>query len=331
MNFSLIICTYQRAASLIRLMDSVLMQRSYPNEVLVIDGSSDYSTRDMLDAKKYPGLCYYKVTENNRGLTKQRNFGLEKVSPETEIVCFLDDDIVLDPCYFENLLETYQSRPNAVGVGGSIVSENTWRLAKNEIPDFSEYMMEGYIRKLGSRNVLRKKLGLLSEERPGIMPRFSHGFSIGFLPPTGKTYAVEFFMGGVASYRISLFKKIKFSEYFIGYGLYEDMDFCLRASKIGQLYVNTAAKCEHLHEEAGRPDRFKYGKMVVQNGWIVWKEKYPNPDVESILKWNTITLLLAIIRIKNAFGDNEKGALQDAMGRFAAWFKLGIRKPVKID
>ena len=332
MNFSLIICTYQRAASLMRLMDSVLMQRSYPNEVLVIDGSNDYNTRDMLNAKKYPSLSYHKVAENNRGLTKQRNFGLNQVSAETEIVCFLDDDIVLDPHYFENLLETYHSHPKAVGVGGSIVSESTWRkLLKNEIPNFSDYSRDGYLRKLGSRNVFRKRLGLLSDEDPGIMPRFSHGFSIGFLPPTGKIYPVEFFMGGVASYRKELFKKIKFSEYFIGYGLYEDMDFCLRASRIGQLYVNTAARCEHLHEEAGRPDSFKYGKMVVENGWVVWKEKYPHPGFKAILKWNAITLLLAGIRIKNGVIDRESGALHDALGRFSAWFKLGFSKPVKTD
>ena len=273
MNFSLIICTYRRAASLKRLMDSVLLQTSYPMSVIVVDSSSDEITREMLGNNKYPNLKYYKVTEKDKGLTRQRNFGLARLNPETDIVCFLDDDIVLKPEYFEHLIKTYNAYPKAVGVGGSIITKNTWRkLSSNETPNYDDYVRENYIRKLGSRNVLRKRLGLLSNENPGIMPRFSHGFSIGFLPPSDKIYPVEFFMGGVASYRSEIFEKIKFSEYFIGYGLYEDMDFCLRASKIGQLYVNTAAKCEHLHEEAGRPDRFKYGRMVVENGWVVWKE-----------------------------------------------------------
>jgi hypothetical protein len=109
------------------------------------------------------------------------------------------------------------------------------------------------------------------------------------------------------------------------------MDFCLRASRIGPLFINTAAKCEHLHEEAGRPDHYKYGKMVVENGWVVWKEKYPNPEFKAILKWNAITLLLAGIRIKNGVIDRERGALHDALGRFTAWFKLGFSKPVKTD
>src|SRR5690606_18527823 len=124
---------------------------------------------------------------------------------------------------------------------------------------------DGWVRKLGERNNLRKRLGLLSDMPPGYMPESSNGFSIGFLPPSGKVYPVEFFMGGVASYKKSLFKKIKFSAYFEGYGLYEDMDFCLRASQVGQLYVNTAAQLYHYHEEEGRPNKFQYGKMVVRN------------------------------------------------------------------
>ena len=313
-------------------MDSVLLQTSYPMSVIVVDSSSDEVTREMLKNQKFPNLSYYKVKEKDKGLTRQRNFGLARVSPETDVVCFLDDDIVLDPDYFEHLLKTYHTYPGALGVGGSIITKNTWRkLSNNETPIYDDYVRENYIRKLGSRNVLRKRLGLLSNENPGIMPRFSHGFSIGFLPPSDKIYPVEFFMGGVASYKREIFKKIKFSEYFIGYGLYEDMDFCLRASKIGELYVNTAAKCEHLHEEAGRPDRFKYGKMVVENGWVVWKEKHQNPGFEAVLKWNAITLLLAGIRIKNAVIDKEKGALKDALGRFSAWFMLGFKKPVKPD
>jgi len=332
MNFSLIICTYLRPASLKRLMDSVLLQTFYPNTVIVVDGSTDELTREILGNKKYPNLKYYKVKETDRGLTRQRNFGIARLTPETDIVCFLDDDIVLEIDYFEKLIQTYRTYPQAMGVGGSIVSKDTWRKhKKDETPHFGQYAMEGFVRDLGARNVLRKRLGLLSDENPGIMPGFSHGFSIGFLPPSGKIYPVEFFMGGVASYKTGLFEKIQFSEYFIGYGLYEDMDFCLKASKIGQLYVNTAARCEHLHEEAGRPDKFKYGKMVVENGWVVWKEKYQDPDFKSVIKWNAITLLLAGIRIKNGILDKEKDAFNDALGRFAAWLKLGFKKPVKTD
>src|SRR5690606_29931927 len=142
--------------------------------------------------------------------------------------------------------------------------------------------------KLGSRNLLRKKIGLLSNQPPGVMPEFSNGLSISFLPPSGKIYPVEFFMGGVSSYRKKLFEKINFSKYFEGYGLYEDMDFCLRASEIGQLYVNTGAHLFHYHEAGGRPNQFQYGKMVLRNGWYVWRIKYPKPNSVAVMKWHSI-------------------------------------------
>ena len=44
-----------------------------------------------------------------------------------------------------------------------------------------EFEYDGWKRKLGSRNFLRKKLNLLSDCAPGIMPEFSNGFSISFL------------------------------------------------------------------------------------------------------------------------------------------------------
>mgnify|MGYP000720838582 CR=1 FL=1 len=188
--------------------------------------------------------------------------------------------------------------------------------------------MNGFKRKLGSRNVLRKKLGLLSDRPPGFMPDFSNGFSTGFLPPSGKIYPVEYFMGGVASYRKKLFEKIRFSPYFEGYGLYEDMDFCLRASKIGQLYVNTAAQLHHLHEEAGRPNKFNYGKMVVRNGWFVWRVKNPNPSLNVKLKWHAITLLLMTIRFTNTFTTSKrKEAFTEALGRKMGWLSLFFNEP----
>ena len=328
MKFSLIVCTYCRANSLKRLLESVNNQTLYPDEIIIVDGSENNETESMLSVFKYKNLNYFKAEKDNRGLTKQRNFGITNSSLDSEILCFLDDDIVLKSDYFEKLIFTFTKYPKAIGVGGSIINEDVWKQESIDInKKFGEYYYKGWGRSLGSRNVLRKRLGLLSNRPPGIMPDFSNGFSTGFYPPNGEIHQVEYFMGGVSAYRKELFAHIKFSEYYIGYGLYEDMDFCLRASKLGQLYLNTSAQVFHLHEESGRPDTYKYGRMVVENGWVVWKLKNPSPKLIDIYKWNLIVILLAIIRLKNSFFDNEKGAFKDALGRFVAWVKLGFKKP----
>jgi hypothetical protein len=55
--------------------------------------------------------------------------------------------------------------------------------------------------------------------------------------------------------------------------LYEDADFCFEGIKNGKLYLNTAAQLHHYHDVQGRPNQYQYGKMVVRNGWYVWRVK----------------------------------------------------------
>lgn len=329
MKFSLIICTYMRPKALLSLLESVNTQLLFPDEILIIDGSTDTKTQDVLNKKNYKNLIYYKVDAQNRGLTKQRNFGIFNVSNTMDVVCFLDDDIILTKTYFKNLIATYKEYPNAGGVGGYILNEVNWRELKSaEKITSKEYEIDGYVRNLGSRNVIRKKLGLLPDQPPCFMPEYSNGFSVGNLPPSDKTYEAEYFMGGVSSFKKEVVLNIKFSEYFEGYGLYEDLEYCLRVSEKYQLYVNTAATLYHYHEEGGRPNKYLYGKMVIKNGWYVWRTKYSNPSLKARLKWNMIVLLLLSLRIGNVFTTKKKReALTESLGRFVGWCTLVLVKP----
>src|SRR5690606_28394559 len=117
-------------------------------------------------------------------------------------------------------------------------------------------------------------------------------------------------------------------EYFEGYGLYEDMDFCRRVSKIGQLYLNTGAQVYHLHEEGGRPDHFKYGKMVIRNGFYVWKVKYSDPTLKATWKWHTTSLILTLSRLGNIITTTKKKeAFMESLGRITGWWSLMFDKP----
>jgi GT2 family glycosyltransferase len=328
-NTSLIICTYLRPKPLVTLLDSVFKGAVIPSEILIIDGSLDNATAAILNEKKYSNLQYFKVSEADRGLTKQRNFGINSVGAAMDIVFFLDDDTIVSRDYFKELIATYDQYPDALGVGGYITNEVTWRkLAVGEKINANQFAYDGWVRSDGARFVLRKKLGLDSNKPPAHMPEFSHGRSVSFLPPTDKTYPAEQFMGGVASYRKGTLETHKFSEYFEGYGLYEDADFTLRLSNAGTLYVNTGAQLEHHHDAAGRPNKYVYGKMVVRNGWYVWRVKHPKPSLKARLKWNAITILLLKIRWINVITTSKrKEAFTEALGRTVAWWQLLFNKP----
>jgi GT2 family glycosyltransferase len=329
MNFSLIICTYMRPNPLLQLLQSVQQQTVYPNEILIIDGSTNKETECVINNNLFKNLKYLSVSPEHRGLTKQRNYGIERVGNEIEIVCFLDDDTVLEKDYFEQLLQTYQVFPEALGVGGYISNETECEfVGDNYQPTIEEYYFDGWKRKDGSRFVLRKKLGLDSDCSPGFSSLYSHGRSVGFLPPSGKIYEVEMLMGGVSSFRKKVFETMQFSTYFQGYGLYEDADFTLRVAKTGKLYINTSAKLNHFHDASGRPNQYQYGKMVVRNGWYVWRTKNPKPLFNAKLKWHSITLLLTMIRFSNTFtSGNKTEAFTEAIGRTVGWCSLLLNKP----
>lgn len=329
MKISLIICTYMRPQSLQQLLRSVMIQTVYPDEIIIVDGSLNQDTVTVLNQNSFKNLQYHLVTPKYRGLTKQRNYGVGKVSDAIDIVCFLDDDTVLEKDYFEQILKTYTDYPNALGVGGYICNENKFQFVGHDYkPTIEEFYFDGWKQKEGSRFVLRKKLKLDSDCPPGYSSLYSHGRSVGFLPPSGKTYEVEMFMGGVSSFRKEVFNKMHFSTYFEGYGLYEDADFTLRVAKTGKLYVNTAAQLNHYHDAAGRPNQYLYGKMVVRNGWYVWRTKNPKPTMKHQLKWHAITILLTVIRFSNVLtSTTKKEALTEALGRTVGWLSLLFYKP----
>lgn len=330
MNFTLIVCTYMRPMPLLNLLQSVKEQTLYPNEILIIDGSTNNDTADALKTYQFQNLKYLKVPPEHRGLTRQRNYGIARVNDIIEIITFLDDDIVLTPTYFENLLNTYQSHPDALGVGGFIIDDTVSceYVGENYKPTIKEFYFDGWKRKEGSRFVMRKRFGLDSDCPPGFSSLYSHGRSVGFLPPSDKIYEVEQLMGGVSSFKKSVFETLQFSTYFEGYGLYEDADFSIRVAKKGKLYLNTTAKLNHYHDASGRPNKYQYGKMVVRNGWYVWRTKNPKPLLDARIKWHSITLLLTLVRFMNTFTTSKrKEAFTEAFGRTIGWLSLWLSKP----
>jgi GT2 family glycosyltransferase len=329
MKISLIICTYMRPHALLQLLQSVQLQTVYPDEILIIDGSPNKETEAVIFENQFRNLHYFLVSENFRGLTKQRNFGLDKVAFTSTVVAFLDDDTELTRNYFEELIKTFADNPKIFGVGGVAINENGWSLTEpNKTYDANRYFQfEGFVYKEGQRNVMRNYLGLQSNLGPGRMPDYSHGKTCGF-PLNGKTYEVDLLVGMSFAFRKKVFDSLRFSTYFEGYGLYEDADFSIRALQFGKNVINTKVQLSHYHHPSGRPNQYKYGTMVVRNGWYVWRTKNPSPTLKHRLKWHAITLLLTGIRYSNVLTtSNRKEALTEALGRTVGWWSLCFNKP----
>uniref|UniRef100_UPI00403F82B2 glycosyltransferase family 2 protein n=1 Tax=Candidatus Enterococcus willemsii TaxID=1857215 RepID=UPI00403F82B2 len=94
---SVIIACYNSEAYIKKNLDSLLNQDKISNfEIICInDGSQDNTLKILTEYQdKYPNKIKVFSTEN-RGASSARNFGLEKISKESEIITFVDsDDIV---------------------------------------------------------------------------------------------------------------------------------------------------------------------------------------------------------------------------------------------
>ncbi len=322
---SLVVCTRNRPAAVRRLLEAVSLQTAPPGEVLIVDASDDSTTADVV-AEAASGwgvgrLACVGVPPEHRGLTRQRNYGIDRAGGA--IIAFLDDDTVPAGDYFEQILRCFDRHPGAGGVGGYILGPD-WRSAgAGGTAAMNLFRMNGWVRREDYRWRLRRMFRLASPLPPGWMPPSGHGRPVSYLPPDGEDYDVEFVMGGASAWRRDVFERHRFAEHLAGYALYEDLEFCIRATRDTGLVLCTNARMEHYHDSGSRPDAFRYGTMVVQNGWYVWRLRWPEPARKDRVRWWATTLLLTSCRA----GDSLRGgqglpALTEAFGR--CWGMLSL-------
>src|SRR5579863_433252 len=123
MNTTVILCTYNRCASLKTALDSVVSQvlpQSVEWELLVVDNNSTDATREVIQdyVSRHPGLVRY-VFEGRQGKSNALNRGIHEA--KGDILAFVDDDVVAEPDWLQNLIAPLRDAEFA-GVGGRIVA-----------------------------------------------------------------------------------------------------------------------------------------------------------------------------------------------------------------
>lgn len=119
-NISVVMCTYNRAASLRRSLPTILAQEApdFDFEVVIVDDQSADDTRAAVEeaaaAARRP--VRYAYLEGRRGIAVARNRGITEASGNW--IVFFDDDQIAEPDLLANLLRVAREK-EAVCVGGS--------------------------------------------------------------------------------------------------------------------------------------------------------------------------------------------------------------------
>lgn len=117
MRISVVINTYNRAASLDTALDALRHQRHNDFEVVVVNGPSEDATDDVL--ARYERVRVVRCPDVH--LSKSRNLGIDAAAGE--IVAFLDDDAVPEPAWLQDLETAYVD--DHLGGAGGLVLDHT--------------------------------------------------------------------------------------------------------------------------------------------------------------------------------------------------------------
>lgn len=119
MRVTVVICTYQRAASLRQTLLSIVDQaRESGAEIIVVDNASSDDTAAVVNT--FAGVRY--VREEQLGLCHARNRGWREAN--APVVVFLDDDAVAAPDWIAAVEDAFADGNPAVGcVGGAVLPD----------------------------------------------------------------------------------------------------------------------------------------------------------------------------------------------------------------
>ena len=278
MSVSVVVCTYQRPDSTVRMLDSLAVQERNPDAVLVVDASTDTRTAAAVQTWQQHDparqtLRYWHVGDAHRGLTRQRNFALDHVT--TDFVAFFDDDVVLAPNCLGELERVFREDGSVVGVGCFAGPETTrpralWRL--------------------------RRYLGMISSLDAGKYHR--SGMSTPWDFDTGQQSVVEgdWIPGWGMMWKTAAAARARFHEGFAGYSQGEDLDFSLRLGRQGRLLMARRAGLRHLPSPSGRPNAFQRGYMEIYNRYHIHRRGLPDRTSRDVIwfayAWTVDTLLL---------------------------------------
>ena len=108
---SVVVCTRDRPDQLARCLRGLAALDYGPHEIIVVDSAS----RDAATERVVRGTPFRYVREDRAGLDRARNRGMAEA--RHEIIAYVDDDVVVDPCWLRGLADGFADRQVAAVTG----------------------------------------------------------------------------------------------------------------------------------------------------------------------------------------------------------------------
>jgi GT2 family glycosyltransferase len=218
---SIVIPTYNRAKDLEETLRELSAFINQIENVIIVDQSKNNQTKNLIKKIKNKKIKY--IFSKIPSITIARNLGVENTSKNTELICFLDDDVTPGKNYFQEILKVFNQQPEAKAVAGYFSPEKMGKF-------------ESFIRKIF---LIRN----LEKDRARILSAYGNTYPSNL----SKVVNAEWLPGVNMVYKKEIFKKQKFDENLLGYTIAEDIDFSYRLFKNypSSIFITPFAKIVH--------------------------------------------------------------------------------------
>jgi len=258
LSFSVVICTLNNYKGLAQCVASICDQSVSPFEIIIVHGETGGNIVEMLTPSLSEKAIVFKYIRAIRSLVIQRNTGIDHATGD--VVVFLDDDVILNPEYFERLMDVYREkwRDNLGGVQGVII-ENSEIKHWNPLQTISRIFLMSNVTGKGT---------LLTSANPA------------FRGNSRTVEKVEIFSGCMMSFRRDVLQKYRFDENFREFWAYDDVELSYRISRQYDLYQTPFARLHHLSSSFSYEGYGKVARMSVVNRFYLFKKYFAHS------KWN---------------------------------------------
>lgn len=244
-KLSVVIPTKNRHQDLLNAIDSINNQILLPYELIVIDQSDSPLQIDI-----FSGLTNNNVTvkyvydKNITSLVDAKFHSLSYVSGD--ILCFLEDDIILEREYLFEIAKGFIQNKNLIGSSGVITN----------------YPKSSKIKKI-LFNIFH--IGIYRDPRISIYSKVYTGFSNLLIPSPAIS-------GGLSAWKVEVFKHVLPSRD-RNFFMLEDIDFSTRVDKFfpNSLFINPNARLVHLWSPKNRADHKDRFKKKIIESYLFYK------------------------------------------------------------
>ncbi len=292
-----VIPTRNRPGDLAKAVASIRAQTRPPDEFIIVDQSPGDESRILVESlMSGDGRIQLVYIHDPRisGLVEAKRVAAERAGGD--IVCFLEDDVILEPDYIERIEQGFSDRPEMVGCCGIVTNP------PRQLPGYE------FIYHLFHRGIFR-------DVRVGLYERFNgRGHPL---------IASDVLSGGMSAWRHEVFSVVPF-DVANGFFMMEDIDFSTRVARhFGpRLYINPNARLEHHWSPVNREVLAPRQRRKLTEYIVYYKKRRDWPGTTFALPWLLLGLLLeAAIRSLSA---RSFGPLQ---GYFAG-MRDGFAKPL---